>query len=172
MLQKNTALVLRYSSRFDIGCAVTPVCPKGIAERKRGEKINPFFLQLSLFQRSAGCLRGFLSVQSHRKSPLHPKLCPEPGGSSGYRCPACLALPAEAAHGAARQSTGVPAGAPEQVSYTRGSTGENCSSPGSAPANAPAATLSKRQPEGRLGADFLGFLPSFGWSHAWEQTLF
>lgn len=26
----------------------------------------------------------FLCIQSHRKSPLHPKLCPQPGGSLGY----------------------------------------------------------------------------------------
>lgn len=61
MLQENTALVLKYDSRFDIGC------PKGIAENKRGKKINPFFLQLFLFQRSTGCLRFFCPYKATKK---------------------------------------------------------------------------------------------------------
>lgn len=129
----------------------------------------------------------FLSIQSHSKSSLHPKLCPEPGGSLGY-CRHCMPVPVassrrrsdragtmscchrrhslpcpSSARGTARQGMRAPGVDPKRVlhSHTCGSAGDDCSPSGTTPANATHTDAIEAVTLGKIGNWFPWFSPHF-----------
>lgn len=128
---------------------------------KEKDKKNPALSPVTLIPEKYWMFNGSLSIQSHRKSPLHPNPCPEPGGCSGYgTIPACwclllaggpglslqllllllllCALPEQSLGQHSHARHGEPGTAPgtASCSNTWASAGDDCSPSGSSPASA------------------------------------
>lgn len=160
-----------------IQVTVTTVHPKRIAERK--DKKTLLFSPIILIPKKYRMFNIFLSIQSHRKPPLHPKLCPEPGGflgcchhsmhpvpvagsrhrrdGAGTVC--CCHRYHRGGRATARQGTRAPGMDPERVSHshTCGSAGDDCSPSGSTPANAAHTGATETVALGKTGNRFPWF---------------
>ena len=64
------------------------------------------------------------SIQSQRKSSLHPKPCPEPGGSSGYPCH-CVPVPVDRSRRRSCCRRSIPC-----LNHARGTVGQGTWGPG------------------------------------------
>lgn len=117
----------------------------------------------------------FLSIQRHRKSRLHPKLCPQPGGSLGYHhhsmpVPVATSRSNRAGRASRRRSLPCPvpgghrgawrgSGASLPLTHTCGCAGDDCSPWGISPANATHVDAVKAVALGKTGNWFPWFSP-------------